>query len=64
LIDQLDLLGNIMDNIADALNRRDAEALVLNGRFLQDKFGQNQAQSTLDVGAAHVSDAPANPLEL
>lgn len=62
LIDQLDLLGGTMDKIADALNRRDAQALIVHGRFLQEKFGTSSAQATLDVTSA---PAPApNPLEL
>ncbi len=39
LIDQLDLLGATMDKIFDAVCRADAEALVVHGRFLQEKFG-------------------------
>ena len=39
LIDQLDLLGATMDKVYDAVNRADAEALVVHGRFLQEKFG-------------------------
>ena len=39
LIDQLDLLGATMDKVFDAVCRADAEALVVHGRFLQEKFG-------------------------
>ncbi|HEX2706227.1 MAG TPA: hypothetical protein VHM65_10740, partial [Candidatus Lustribacter sp.] len=39
LIDQLDLLGATMDKVFDAVCRSDAEALVVHGRFLQEKFG-------------------------
>ena len=43
LIDQLDLLGATMDAIYDAANTTDAAALITHGRFLQEKFGHNQA---------------------
>lgn len=39
LIDQLDLLGGTMDQIFDAVVRVDADALIVHGRFLQEKFG-------------------------
>lgn len=39
LIDQLDLLGSTMDKIFDAVVRVDAQALIVHGRFLQEKFG-------------------------
>lgn len=39
LCDQLDLLGNKMDEIFDAVCRLDANALIAHGRFLADKFG-------------------------
>jgi len=39
LCDQLDLLGNKMDEIFDAVCRLDADALIAHGRFLADKFG-------------------------
>ncbi|MFN8099501.1 MAG: hypothetical protein U0Q21_14575 [Dermatophilaceae bacterium] len=39
LIDQLDLLGSTMDKVFDAVCRADAQALVVHGRFLQEKFG-------------------------
>lgn len=43
LIDQLDLLGTTMDAIYNAANTTDAAALITHGRFLQEKFGHNQA---------------------
>ena len=39
LIDQLELLGSTMEKILDAANRADAQALVIHGRFLEEKFG-------------------------
>ena len=39
LIDALDLLASSMDAIFDAAVRVDANALVVQGRFLQEKFG-------------------------
>ena len=38
LIDQLDLLASTVDKIYDAVLARDAEALVVQGRFLAEKF--------------------------
>lgn len=49
LIDQLDLLGTTMDAIYDAANTTDAAALIIHGRFLQEKFGHAQAQQ-LNLG--------------
>jgi hypothetical protein len=43
LIDQLDLLSATMNSIYDAANATDAAALINHGRFLQEKFGHNQA---------------------
>jgi hypothetical protein len=39
LCDQLDLLGAKMDDVFDAVCRKDADALVAHGRFLAEKFG-------------------------
>lgn len=49
LIDQLDLLGATMDQVFDAVNRADAEALIAHGRFLQAKFGHTSSGGTLDL---------------
>lgn len=51
LVDQLDLLGRTMDKVFDAINRADAEALVVHGRFLQEKFGHAATGGVLQVGA-------------
>jgi len=60
LIDQLDLLGGTMDKVYDAVNRADAEALVVHGRFLQEKFG-TAAGGELGLGAdAQVPPQPTS----
>lgn len=61
LIDQLDLLGATMDKVYDAVNRADAEALVVHGRFLQEKFG-SPSGGDLGLGAgALTSPMPPGP---
>jgi len=37
--DQLDLLSTKMDEVADAVHKKDSDALLANGRFLEEKFG-------------------------
>lgn len=44
LIDALDLLAGSMDAILDAAVRVDANALVVQGRFLQAKFGHEPSE--------------------
>jgi hypothetical protein len=44
LIDALDLLASSMDAIFDAAVRVDANALVVQGRFLQAKFGHSPSE--------------------
>jgi hypothetical protein len=39
LLDQLTLLDNKLEDVADAVNKNDADALLANGRFLEDRFG-------------------------
>jgi hypothetical protein len=39
LDDQLTLLASKMDEVADAVHKKDSEALLANGRFLEEKFG-------------------------
>lgn len=41
LVGQLDLLAATMDQIFDAANRADAQALVAHGRFLEVRFGHH-----------------------
>ncbi len=39
LSDQLDLLSTKMDEVADAVHKKDSDALLANARFLEEKFG-------------------------
>lgn len=39
LLDQVTLLDTKMDEVADAVNKNDTDALLANGRFLEDRFG-------------------------
>jgi hypothetical protein len=39
LLDQLTLLDGKLGEVADAVNKNDTDALLANGRFLQDRFG-------------------------
>ena len=41
LLDQLTLLDKKLDDVADAVNKNDADALLANGRFLEDRFGSS-----------------------
>ncbi|TNM42812.1 hypothetical protein FHP29_07360 [Nocardioides albidus] len=43
LIEQLELLAATMDQIFDALNRADAQALIAHSRFLDAKFGHSSS---------------------
>jgi hypothetical protein len=52
LIDQLDLLSATMDKIFDAVVRVDADALIVHGRFLQEKFGHASTGGALEPGRA------------
>ena len=58
LVDQLDLLGATMDKVFDAINRADAEALVVHGRFLQEKFGHASTGGQLAIGG----EVPLTPM--
>ena len=37
--DQLTLIASKMDEVADAVHKKDSDALLANGRFLEEKFG-------------------------
>jgi hypothetical protein len=37
--DQLTLLASKMDEVSDAVHKKDSDALLANGRFLEEKFG-------------------------
>jgi hypothetical protein len=39
LSDQLTLIAAKMDEVADAVHKKDSDALLANGRFLEEKFG-------------------------
>ncbi|MEO8828926.1 hypothetical protein [Lapillicoccus sp.] len=58
LIDQLDLLGATMDKVFDAVCRADAEALVVHGRFLQEKFGSVAGGGDLRIGSTPLPPQP------
>lgn len=58
LVDQLDLLGTTMDKVYDAVNRADAEAIIVHGAFLEEKFGQASAGGVLGLGPDPVVAAP------
>jgi hypothetical protein len=42
LSDQLDLLGSKLSEVADAVHKKDSDALLANGRFLEEKFGKSE----------------------
>jgi hypothetical protein len=58
LIDQLDLLGATMDKVFDAVCRADAEALVVHGRFLEEKFGSAAGGGDLGIGSTPLPPMP------
>ena len=58
LVDQLDLLGTTMDKVYDAVNRADAEAIIIHGAFLEEKFGQASAGGVLGLGPDPAQVAP------
>src|SRR4030081_2857327 len=41
LLEQLTLLDAKLGAVADAVNKNDADALLANGRFLEDRFGSS-----------------------
>jgi len=61
LVDQLDLLGTTMDKVYDAVNRADAEAIIIHGAFLEEKFGHASAGGVLGLGPDPVQAAPPPP---
>ncbi|MER7073275.1 hypothetical protein [Terrabacter sp. NPDC000476] len=61
LVDQLDLLGTTMDKVYDAVNRADAEAIIVHGAFLEEKFGQASAGGVLGLGPDPVAAPPPAP---
>ena len=63
LIDQLDLLGATMDKVFDAVCREDAQALVVHGRFLEEKFGSATGGGELRLGATPLPPLPSPPAD-
>ncbi|WP_330476133.1 hypothetical protein [Terrabacter sp. C0L_2] len=61
LVDQLDLLGTTMDKVYDAVCRADAEAIIVHGAFLEQKFGQASAGGALGLGPDPVQVVPPPP---
>lgn len=51
LVDQLDLLGSTMDKVYDAVLRSDAEAIIVHGQFLEQKFGAASGGGSLGLDA-------------
>lgn len=64
LVDQLDLLGATMDKVADAINRSDAEAIIVHGAFLEEKFGHASTGGSLDLGQQSPPPPPRSTLDL
>ncbi|MEO3938097.1 hypothetical protein V3N99_15260 [Dermatophilaceae bacterium Soc4.6] len=63
LIDQLDLLGATMDQVFDAVCNADAQALIVHGRFLEEKFGAAAGGGALRLDPAASSTAASTDLE-
>jgi len=61
LTDQLTLLSQQMDEVADAVAKNDADRLLAQGRFLEDKFGRGDLSIAPTPGGA--SDAQGSPGE-
>jgi hypothetical protein len=40
LLEQLQLIGSKMDEVADAVHQRDTDRLLASGRFLEERFGE------------------------
>jgi hypothetical protein len=57
LSDQLDLLQAQMDEVADAAAKSDADRLLAQGRFLEDRFGHSDL--TIDPGTGTGTSGPA-----
>jgi hypothetical protein len=58
LVDQLDLLGTTMDKVYDAVCRADAEAIIVHGAFLDQKFGQASSGGVLGLEPGDIQAAP------
>lgn len=62
LVDQLDLLGGVMDKVYDAVCRADAEAIIVHGAFLEQKFGHPSTGGSLGLDAPDPKPASTTPL--
>jgi hypothetical protein len=51
LMDQLTLLDQKLEEVADAVNKNDTDALLANGRFLEDRFGGSALKLPATGGA-------------
>ena len=64
LVDQLDLLGSTMDKVYDAVNRADAEAIIVHGAFLDQKFGHPSTGGSLGLDGPDPDRAGLRPPQL
>ena len=62
LVDQLDLLGSTMDKVYDAVCRADAQAIIVHGAFLEQKFGQSGAGGSLGLDGPDPRPSATSPL--
>ncbi|HET7398727.1 MAG TPA: hypothetical protein VFJ94_09420 [Intrasporangium sp.] len=60
LVDQLDLLGGVMDKVYDAVCRADAEAIIVHGAFLEQKFGAASTGGALALGRPDPTSLPSD----
>ncbi len=60
LVDQLDLLGSTMDKVYDAVCRADAQAIIVHGAFLEQKFGPAAGGGSLGLDGPDPSPAPTS----
>lgn len=60
LVDQLDLLGSTMDKVYDAVCRADAQAIIVHGAFLEQKFGQAADGGSLGLDGPDPRPAPTS----
>jgi hypothetical protein len=51
LLDQLTILDSKLEEVADAVNKNDTDALLANGRFLEDRFGGSALKLPATGGA-------------
>lgn len=63
LVDQLDLLGTTMDKVYDAVCRADAEAIIVHGAFLEEKFGHSSSGGSLGLNAPDPTPGQLAPPE-